>query len=449
MMTSTTEPDASAPVTPQERASARAWYALAVLIVAMLFGFINRQILTLLVGPIKHDLSLSDLQIGETHGLGPAIFSAVAIYPLAWLADRTERRTVMAGCVIFWSLATAASGLAVDFPTLLAATIAIVIGEACLSPFVYSLIADLFPERTRPRANIIAYAATVLGSGLGLTLGGALIGVIDDLRPMLPVALRTVEAWRLAFFLVAVPGPIVAVGVFMIGRTRRQVATAQGAVREPSAPIVPYLKKHGLVALGVFGVMGLFNFALQAMGTWLPVAVIRTFKADAGTVGVNFGLSFMAGAAVGLVVTTLLTPFWKRVAGTAFVLRAISVAAVGVAVPTVLFAFATELWQAYALTACWSAIFVTGVALMPGMMQDVAPAALRTRVIAIGTVVFMVMGAIGSPIVGFLSDKVAGHPKGLMLALVTLAVAGYAACAVVARLVEGPYRRTVAEVAGK
>ena len=120
----------------QERATGRAWFALGVLGIAMVFGFIDARILVLLAQSIKTDLGLSDYQLGETHGLAPAIFLAVAMIPLAWLADRFERRTVLFGCVIFWSLATAASGLVTSFITLLACTIAIVVGEAGVTPIV-------------------------------------------------------------------------------------------------------------------------------------------------------------------------------------------------------------------------------------------------------------------------------------------------------------------------
>jgi len=436
---------ADAPGPAQEAPSARAWYALTVLVVAMLFGYIDRQILVLLAQSIKHDLSLTDLQIGETHGLGPAAFTTLAMYPLAWLADRYERRTVLMFCVLFWSLATAISGLAVNFLSLQACTIGIAVGEAALTPIVYSLIPDLFPEKYRPRANIIAYGSTALGVGLGLALGGAMIGLVENLRSTLPAGLAAFATWRLTFFVVAIPGPLVAFAVFMIGRTKREVTTSQA--RAPRPPMGPYLREHGLVALGVFGTMAVFSFAVQAIGNWLPVALIRTFQADAGAVGVRFGLFFMVGAAIGLTAASLLTPYWRRIAGTAFVLRAISFVAAAAVVPVALLPFAVHIWQAYALLVCFSAAFVTGAALMPGMMQDIAPPVLRTQVIAAGTVVFMGGSAIGPPLVGFISDRISGNPNGLMWAAAGTAAAGFAACAVLARFVEGPYRRAVAAVA--
>jgi hypothetical protein len=449
-MTTATSPDAApvqadATASPQERTPARAWYALFALIFAGLVGFIDARILVLLAQTIKGDLSLTDLQIGETHGLMPALFMLITTYPLAWCADRFERRTVLAICVIFWSLATAASGLATDFTTLLACTIAIVIGEAGFAPICYSLIADLFPPKRRPLANIIMYGATVLGAGLGTTLGGVFIGVTEDLRPLLPVALQHFESWRLTFFLVALPGPLVALAVFLIGRTKRQTATSQPT--KSSAPMGPYLKQHGWVALGTYGAWASLSFALIGVSNWLPVAMIRIYEADAATVGIGFGLAFTVGAAVGLIMAAVITPYVRRVAGTAFVLRALSISAAAAAVPTFLFGFTTELWHNYVLISFWAASFVTGVALIPGMMQDIAPFALRTRVIAVGTTVNLCVGYLSPPLIGLISDQIPDNPRGLIWAMIALAGAGFVACAALARFMEAPYRRTVAAVA--
>ncbi len=192
--------------------------------------------------------------------------------------------------------------------------------------------------------------------------------------------------------------------------------------------------------------MGFFTFALQALGNWLPVALTRNFKADAASVGVNYGFTFMAGAAVGLVTAVIITPYWRRVAGTAYVLRAIAVASAGAAVPALLLVFATNTWQVYGLFFVFSAVFITGVALMPGMMQDITPTVLRARVIAGGTVLFMVLGYVSPPLVGFISDRLSSNPRGLIWAIVAVTIAGLLLCAALARSMEAPYRRTVAAV---
>lgn len=437
-----TQAQVGAPAIDQNTRSARAWYALAVLLIALLFGSIDRQILTLLAEAMKHDLSLSDLQIGEIQGFGPAFFSAVASVPLAWLADRIERRTVLCACVILWSMATAACGLATSFVTLFACTIGIAIGEASLAPIVYSLIPDLFSAESRPRANIACYAVTALAMGFGLTLGGWLMSLIAGLRPLLPASIHALADWRLVFFLVALPGPVVAIAVFLIGATRRAIAAAQGGA--PVARLGTYIREHGAVVLGVYGAMACFGAALISVGSWLPIALIRTFHVTAASVGVTFGSVFMGGAVVGMIVAAVLTPYWRRLAGTAYVLRAITVASVGAALPIFLLGFAASSSQAYALVFVFSALFITGTSLMPGMMQDIAPDALRARVIAVGMLLMVGGGSIGPVIVGFVSDRLSGSPRGLIWALAAVAVTGFLLCAVLSRLMEPPYRRTVA-----
>lgn len=428
----------------QSAGSARAWYVLGVLIVALLFGAIDRQILTLLAEAMKRSLSLTDLQIGEIQGFGPALFSAVAALPLAWLADRIERRTVLCACVILWSIATAACGLATNFVTLFACTIGIAIGEASLAPIVYSLIPDLFSVENRPRANIICYAASALAMGFGLTIGGWLLSLAEDLRPLLPVSLHALAVWRLVFFLVALPGPLVAIAVFLIGATRRAVAAAKDVV--PAARMGTYLREHGAVVLGVYGATACFGAALLSVGAWLPIALIRTFHVTAASVGVNFGATFMAGATVGMIVAALMTPWWRRLAGAAYVLRAITVASVGAAVPILVLGFAATISQAYVLVFVFSVMFINGTSLMPGMMQDIAPGELRARIIAVGMLLMVGGGSIGPVIVGVVSDRLSGSPRGLIWAIAAIGVTGFLVCAVLSRLMEPPYRRTVAAV---
>src|SRR5207302_6335863 len=134
---------------------------------------------------------------------------------------------------------------------------------------VYSLIPDLFPHKSRPRANIICYGASALGAGFGFVFGGALLSVVDDLRRLLPPSLNELETWRLVFILVALPGPVVAVAVFLIGRTRHVVMTAQN----PAPPIGPYMKQHGAMVAGVYGAIACFSFGLHIVASWLVIAL--------------------------------------------------------------------------------------------------------------------------------------------------------------------------------
>src|SRR5690606_24393079 len=142
------------------RAPRASWYALAILSVTLLYSVIDRQVLMLLAQPLKNDLDLSDTQIGSLQGLGAALFAAIAVVPLGWLADRIDRRLVLAGCILIWSAAVASCGLATGYWGLLLSVAFLAAGESGLSPIVYALIPELFPERQRMLANFIFYAAT-------------------------------------------------------------------------------------------------------------------------------------------------------------------------------------------------------------------------------------------------------------------------------------------------
>ena len=124
----------------QPDATAASWYGLAALIVVSLYGFVDRQVFVLLAEPIKLSMKLSDLQLGLLQGLGVAVFAAIVSYPIAWLADRFDRRVVLSACIAVWSLAVIACGLARDFNELFVASAIVGAGEAGLTPIVFALI---------------------------------------------------------------------------------------------------------------------------------------------------------------------------------------------------------------------------------------------------------------------------------------------------------------------
>lgn len=436
--------DAAAPEeTGEPRPSIRAWYALAVLGIATVFGFVDRQILVLMVEPLKHDLHIGDFQIGTLQGLGPALFAALAAVPLGWMADRFERRTILIACVLLWSAATAACGLVQNFSQLFLCTIAIAIGEAALSPIVYSAIPDLFPGSSRIRANFLFFAAVMLGAGLGLILGGAALSLVEALRPQLPAGLDELAGWRIAFFLVALPGVLIAACVASIGPIARQTAKSGAAA---AAQLVPFVREHWRSVTGVYAAAGCAAFAAGAASSWLPAAIVRALGAQPQAVGIGIGVAFAGGSIVGLAAAVATLPLWKRLAGSAAVLRALQLAMALAIVPTLLLAFIKAPWQAFTLSALQMAIVVAGTAYSPTLLQDMTPPALRARLIAFASVIYVGFGA-GSPmLVGALSDVSGTSPRGLLWAMVAVAVPGFTVSALLFRLSENSFRRTVASL---
>lgn len=426
------------------RSSVRAWYALAVLIVAVIFGFIDRQIIVLVVEPIKRDLTLSDLQIGAINGLSPALFAVIAGYPLAWLADRVDRRWLLIACILFWSAATAARSFAGDFGELMIFTIGIAVGEAVLTPITYSLIPDLFRGKRRELANLIFFGAVVTGVGIALMLGGAALATVESVRPLLPEGLRQLAGWRIAFLLVALPGLLVALAVIPVpaGRAPRPASAPQSLVASKS--LSRYLRAEWRTVGPIFAASGLYAFAFGALSLWLPAAIIRELGASAQAVGVNYGLTFTIAAALGVICAIALAGFWRRAAGEAHILRALWVMITAALLPILALSLVATPTYAYLLTGVSVTLLICGNAYSPTMLQNLSPPLLRARVGAVSMILYAAFGACGPMVIGFLSD---GAGAGLMPIVATVSAAAFAGAALLFRLAEKPYVRTVRALA--
>jgi predicted MFS family arabinose efflux permease len=184
------------PVSPS-RISGRAW-VLAVLTLTYTFNHVDRQILVILLEPIKQELGLRDSQLGMLTGLAFAAFYATLGIPVAMWADRGNRRNIIALAVGLWSAMTALCGLAQTYWQLLLARMGVGVGEAGGTPPATSMIADLYP----PQERATALGIYTTGIGLGIMAGFALGGFVYELY-----------GWRVAFFVAGVPGLILALVV--------------------------------------------------------------------------------------------------------------------------------------------------------------------------------------------------------------------------------------------
>jgi MFS family permease len=204
------------------RAIRRRGLTLTLLTVTYFFSYMDRQILAILQELIKADLQLTDTQLGLLSGLAFAIFYATLGIPVARLADRLNRRNIVAISLALWSVMTAAGGLAQNFTQLLLARIGVGIGEAGSSPPSHSMIADLYPPEQRAGAMGIYSLGVVLGAALGTTIGGLVAAAFG---------------WRMAMFVVGMPGVALAVIVWLfVVEPRRGLSDP---ARAPDAPKLP------------------------------------------------------------------------------------------------------------------------------------------------------------------------------------------------------------------
>ncbi len=421
-------------------------FGLSVLIIATVFAAIDRQILVLLADPIRQSLGLSDTQLGLLQGVGLALFGGASAVPLGWLADRFGRRLVLAGCVLLWTVATAACGMVSDFSGLMMAAIGIGVGEAALAPVVYSLIPEIVPARRRALANGIYAVAAILGAGVGISLSGALIEVSERIRPLLSVSLHDVEPWRLAFWMVAMPGPLVAVLILLI-RLRNGAQTAAEAAKAQPAALVSFLRDNVRTVSSVFFGIGMANVGIAALAAWAPVIAVRSFGATPQTVGQGIGVGYMAGTVVGAFVGGAGMRWLRPRLGEATPLRVISSGLVLSAIVSAMLTLATSALQIYVLFGLQVAFLISATVVIPTMLQDMSPLSLRTRVIALATMVGVLMAASSPILVGLVSDLLQRATGGLALAVAGVATSSLLLGAMLIFSVETPFERTVASVA--
>jgi MFS family permease len=214
------DPAPPAPARPA-RIGAYAWYALFVLVIVYIINFIDRQILSILVGDIKRDLSVSDAQIGFLYGTAFAVFYALFGIPLGRLADSWYRGRLMALGLALWSSMTAFSGFANSFAMLATARIGVGIGEASASPAAYSMISDWFPKERRATALSIYSSGLYIGGALSLPIGGFVVARWNGAYPDPALAPLGLAGWQAAFLSVGLPGLLLALWVLTLREPQR------------------------------------------------------------------------------------------------------------------------------------------------------------------------------------------------------------------------------------
>jgi MFS family permease len=269
----------------------RRHYVLFILCLVGIANFVDRQILAILLEPIKRDLKVSDTAMGMLSGVAFAAFYVTAGIPLARLADRGNRRTLIAACLAVWSIATALCGFVTSYVQLIVARMGVAGGEAGAYPASQSILADLYPLSQRGTVIGILLAAQSIGIAFGLFFGGWLNQAFD---------------WRTAFVVVGLPGLLLAIVVmFTVTEPRRGMADPVPDVAE-AAPSI------GEVIRFVVGTPAMLLLLVVAIGcaftgysllAWSPAFLMRIHGMNTLEVGKWMGLVVASGLFMGNVIS--------------------------------------------------------------------------------------------------------------------------------------------------
>ena len=373
---------------------AYAWYVVAILMLAYTFSFIDRQIVTLLIEPIRADLQISDTQFSLIHGLAFALFYATMGLPIARLADTKSRPMIISAGIFIWSITTALCGTTKNFTQLFIARMGVGVGEAALSPAAYSMITDSFPKSRLGLALGVYSMGSFIGAGLAFLIGGAVIGYISDFGVIdLPV-IGIVKPWQMTFFIVGLPGVLVAALFFLTIRDpeRKGVAQAQGfSIRE----VLSYIGMHKKTFASHYLGFGFLALALFALLSWAPAFLIRNYGLEVREVGIYLGTLVLLANTSGVLSSGLLTDWFTRHGYDDAPMRSGMIGGLGIIIPAALFSSMPGLYSALLVLAVAMFFGSFSMVTSAAALQIMAPNQMRAQVTALFFLSMNILGITG------------------------------------------------------
>jgi MFS family permease len=434
-------------------AERQAWGMVFVLLVFYIFSFIDRQIVALLVQPIKRDLGVSDTQIGLLQGFAFAVFYTLFGIPIGRLADRMNRKTIIAAGAVIWSFMAALCGLARNFPQLFLARIGVGVGEAALSPAAYSMITDAFPREKLGRAFSVYNMGIAIGSGTAILVGGLVVAAVSGEGRMFELPLvGEVRAWQFVFIVTGAPGLLLPLLLLTVREPKRRgllmAAGSDAPAKLSLFQAVDFMWDNRRFYSLHFLAMAMMAMLGYAVGAWLPTVMVRTYGLTAGTVGQVLGLSTITINTIGIFLAGRIcdrltklgkadAPIWV---------------CFGVAIAVV----ATSAFPAFMPTAtlglvvmCVAGLPFHGyVAMGPMAVNQVTPNQMRAQVSAVYlfTVNFIGLG-FGPALVPMISDYILKDPMQIRWGLLIVVVTCGTIAAILLWFARPVYRQLVAESA--
>lgn len=403
---------ANASSAPADRIPAYSWYALIVLTTVYVLNFLDRTLIYILFSPIKKEMAFSDLQLALLGTTSFVIFYTLLGIPFGRLADKVERKTLIAVGLATWSLFSGLTGFGTGFWSIFLCRVMVGVGEATLGPAALSLLSDYFPPRMRATAQSVYASAIAIGGGLAFFLGGWI---------------GQAFGWRWAFYFLGFPGIALAVLVFMLREQPRgttESASAMKATTDWKSIFRSVPLRYLFVGYAIFGL------ATNNLGIWVPTFFVRVHDLSILVIG-------MAGGILSIVIgvpATIMGGYYSDRLSRMFSGGRMALTAWGALLSIPLWLgllFVNDLPLLIALNIVLYALAVMWVGPATADVHDLVGPHLRGLAIGIffSTVNIAAYG-IGSPLIGKLSDVlgVATNPERMRLSLLACPIA----CAIAA-----------------
>ena len=416
-----------------------AWYVLAILIGTAIVSYTDRQVLSLLVDPLRRDLGISDTQVSLLLGTAFAVVYGLAGIPFGLLADRISRRNLIFFGVIVWSAGTVACGCSHTFEQLFAARIVVGLGESVLSPAAISLIGDYFPPSRRGFAVGCFLSGIAIGIGSSILIGGAVLNFVE-MGVLAGTPLGALAPWRLVLLLIGVPGLAWALLLLTIREPARRGPEAQINDEVAGASGAPIAAR---LVIPIYLMVAAASLVDNAVGAWSPTLLIRTFGRDPAAVGLQLGFVLTIGFGGGVLLGGWLSDKvglrggWPYKLGVCLAASAL-IMPVAAAIdsdhfPVVMTAVPLYFALSGVVTACgFSSIL------------DAVPNRRRGFAMAVSFFLNVALGAgVGPSSVALASAHIFGEAAGLGPAIASVVASGYAIAALAIVLTLGLRRRSI------
>ena len=431
-----------------------AWYVVIILMLAYTVSFIDRQILSLLVDPIRNDLDISDTEMSLLQGLSFAVFYTLMGLPLGRLADHRSRRGIITLGVFFWSVMTAACGFAKGYWQLFIARMGVGVGEAALSPSAYSMIADIIPPKRLSLAIGVYGIGVFLGAGLAMIIGGTIVGMVGETGSIDFFLVGEIRSWQAVFILVSLPGLLIVVLMATVKEPKRRgtirTSVVNGVEKIEGVPIrevIAYLRVNlRTVALHNLAVASLV-ISLYGGMAWIPTFFKRIHDFGPAEIGLKYGFIILIFGTVGVIFGSWSSDRMLAKGVLDAKIRTGMYSAIGVILPSIAFPLVDDPSYALALIAVATFFMTFAFGAAPAALQEIMPNQMRGQASAIYLCVISLIGlSVGPTAIALITDYVFGYDEAIRYALAIVPAAAMCLAVILFALCLKPYQESLSHL---
>ena len=395
-----------------------AWSLLVLFTLTYTFSFVDRQVINLLVEPIKGDMGLTDVQISYLQGLIFVIPYVLLSIPIGRLVDVFSRIYVIISGILVWSFATIAAGLSGNYTQLAIARGFVGAGEAALTPAVWSMFPDIFTKKQLAVAMSIFSMAPYLGAGIALIAGAQVIEISQSSPPIELPIIGTLEPWQITLIICGAPGILFALIYACIKEPTRTATETQTDEAMPLSEAVDFMRKNWKVYLAFLGGAPFLIIMLYSIQAWSPTLLIRVHEWDISYAGRLYGVVALVTGSLGVLSSPLVARMMSNFSLKGYPLLMLMMSTV----LTALFLFIAGLQKdgmSCLIFLALASFFVTiPLPQLAVTLQTISPNKMRGLVAGIFVVSGNVMGmGLGPTFVAFFTENVFQDPMSVGLSM--------------------------------